>query len=381
MNTFCSYFNQGICKSCDVITMDYSAQIQVKEEKLRRLLPDANLLPAVLSKTEFFRNKAKFSVTGSYQEPVIGLFGEEDLDQGRELLNCPLHVKAINHSLTAIRSFITEAKLEPYQISSRKGELKGIILFYSEETKESYLRFILRSKEAIDRIRKHSSALLSQLPEVKCLSINIQPVPHAVLEGEEEIFITVNQFIQHKAGDITFSLGPRAFVQTNQAVAKVLYQTAAEWITESRTERFMELFCGQGAFSFFAAPYVRKGLGVEINPEAVVVANKTAHDFNLNHLSFISADASKVGSEIQNFNPDLILVNPPRRGLGQTTELLLIAKPRTIIYSSCNAETLASDIKKMSEAYEVKRVQLFDMFPHTSHFETLVELRRINQGD
>ena len=95
-------------------------------------------------------------------------------------------------------------------------------------------------------------------------------------EGEEEIFITENKSITHKAGKVLFSLGPRAFVQTNQYVAEKLYSTAAEWVKQSGHKRFMELFCGQGAFSFFCAPFIENGLGIEINPAAVEVANLTA---------------------------------------------------------------------------------------------------------
>lgn len=381
MKTFCSYFNQSICKSCDLLTMDYLDQLQLKERTLRNALAEitsVKLLESVKSEPMNFRNKAKLVVTGSIADPVLGLWGESNLDEGRELLECPLHVKAINEMLPALKEFITLSKLEPYQIAAKKGELKGVILFHSESSNETYLRLILRSKESIDRIKKNQSFLLEKFQNLKCLSVNIQPVAHAILEGEEEVFITNRTSINHKLGNVTFSLGPRAFVQTNQAVAGKLYGTAASWVKEAQSKKFMELFCGQGAFSFFAAPYIEEGLGIEINADAILEAKKTAAKYNQDHLKFESADAGKIKETIGLFNPDIILVNPPRRGLADACELLINNKPKSIIYSSCNYETLASDLKKLNSFYEIIRAQIFDMFPHTNHFETLVELKRKN---
>jgi 23S rRNA (uracil747-C5)-methyltransferase len=375
MKTFCSYFNQGICKSCDMIEMDYSAQLRRKEELLRKALsniPYPDFSDTVASEIKHFRNKAKLAVTGTFEAPVIGLFGEENLDVGRELLNCPLHIQKINQALPVLKEFIKIAKLEPYRIENRKGELKGIILFHSEVTHESYLRFILRSKEAISRLIKHREFIVDKIPEIKCISANIQPVPHAVLEGEEEVFITSTDFIHHQAGETLLALGPRAFVQTNQEVATKLYRTAASWVNEGA--RFMELYCGQGAFSFFAAPVIKEGLGIEINPDAVAVANFSASNAGYHNLRFKASDASEVLTEMKDFDPDVLLVNPPRRGLGETTDLILAAKPGMVIYSSCNYETLAVDLEKLKSVYKVEAVQIFDMFPHTSHFETLVKL-------
>lgn len=351
--------------------MDYADQLARKEKILIESLKNVgvpDLLPTERSALTNFRNKAKLVVTGTKDSPVIGLID-------RELMNCQLHIPVINELLHELPAFIKAASLEPYQISTKKGELKGIIVFYSQTTKETYLRFILRSKESIDRIKKHSA----MLKHVHCLSVNIQPIPHAILEGEEEIFISEMKSIHHKIGGVNVSLGPRAFVQTNQQMAEKLYATAAQWVKENHAEKFMELFCGQGAFSFFCAPFIKEGLGIEINPDAVKVANQSAGDAKLLHLKFKSADAAHIADEILKFDPDIMLVNPPRRGLANAVQLLLKQKPETIVYSSCNHETLASDLEVLKSSYKIKRIKIFDMFAHTSHFETLVELSRFTE--
>ena len=374
MSTFCSYYNSATCRSCSLIELDYSAQILHKEKILQSALSHP-LEISFVSRPLGFRNKIKLTVTGSKELPILGLWGEKDLDSGREILNCPLHHPDLNKLVNSLPDYIKLCLIEPYQISNRKGELKGLIAFISNDTQEMYLRFVLRSKESLDRIKKNLKTLQDNFPQLVCVSANIQPIPHAILEGEEEVFLTEKKFIEHQLDYIKFQIGPRAFVQTNQIVASALYLTACNWVKDLKVDRFCELFCGQGAFSFFSAPYVKAALGIEINSEAVANAQSTASRESLNHLQFKCSDAALVEKEVLEFGPDLILVNPPRRGLTQSLEILKKARAPYIIYSSCSYQSLASDIKVLSSTYSIQKVQLFDMFPHTEHFEVLTLLK------
>lgn len=379
MKTFCAYYNQGTCRSCEMISIDYDDQIRLKEENLIKELNPLQfpqLLPTVTSSPAQFRNKVKLSVTGTSDNPIIGLLGEDNFDAGREILNCPLHLKKINEVLPKIKMFITLAKLIPYQISSKNGELKGLIIFFSEKSSEMYLRFVCRSKESMTRIQKYLPSLMTEVSELKSVSMNIQPTPHAILEGEEEISLTANASINYHLAHLKLTLNPKAFTQTNQQISEKLYATAANWISDLKIDKFLELFCGQGAFSFFSAPFIQEGLGIEINSSAVIQANETAQNLNLHHLHFKCADAQNVLDDIKKFNPSLLLVNPPRRGLGESIQIIKDQRPPFIIYSSCSYQTLAKDLKTLDAFYQIKKIQIFDMFPHTAHFETLLLLKR-----
>jgi 23S rRNA (uracil747-C5)-methyltransferase len=379
VETFCGYFNRGECRSCSEIGHDYSAQLKAKEARLKSAFGAIPLPPlevSVPSKLEGFRNRAKMVVTGTTAAPVIGLAGESRLDDGRELLACPIHHPKLNAVIGAMPEFIRDYNLIPYRITERDGELKGLILFYSSETDEMYLRFVLRSKECVSRIRKLLPVLQARFPEITVVTANLQPIPHAILEGPEEIFVTERRTIRHSIGGIPFRLSPQAFVQTNSEVATKLYAKAAEWIRESKSERVLELFCGQGAFSFFAAKSASALLGIDRNAEGVAAANESASEQGLSHLAFRAADAGSMEMELATFNPDLILVNPPRKGLGKTVELLRQAAPREIIYSSCDVKSLAADLAVLASLYRVRRIQIFDLFPHTGHFETIAWLGR-----
>jgi len=404
--SFCSYYNSKICQSCEWIEKSYDLQLAQKEKALKEtlqflwasnrsdfLIEKKILQKTVRSELQGFRNRAKMSVTGSVDSPIIGLTGEESLDQGRELLNCPIHHPKLNELIQFLPSVITEHQLAPYQIKKRQGELKGLIAFYASETNQMYLRFILRSKESVARIQKLTLLLQKQFPHLVCVSANIQPIPHAILEGEEEVYLTHNQAIDYPVGAYSLRLSPQAFVQTNTAVAQKLYQTAASWIREANVKKVLELFCGIGAFSFAAAsksPNVAgltegaacsaigmEFLGIEINESAAVSAQKTADHYGLTSMTFKQADATKTGDELKTFQPDLILVNPPRRGLKDGIQLIKTLRPGYLIYSSCSVESLALDLSKILATYKLKKIQVFDLFPHTKHFETLVWLERI----
>ncbi len=382
MQSFCTYFNSGLCKSCSQIESPYPLQLKRKEERLIAALSFVSALSpqeSVRSPLQGFRNRAKMVVTGTVGAPMIGLAGESQLDQGRALLDCPIHHPKLNQVIQALPEWIQKFNLIPYQISAQSGELKGIILYYSEEANQLYLRFVLRSKECVSRLKKMLPAFQARFPEVVCLSANIQPIPHAILEGPEEIFISDERHISYQLGNLTLRLSPQAFVQTNSAVAVRLYQTAAEWIGEVGSKKMLELYSGQGAFSFSAAQQVPEILGIELNHNAVDTANQTARELGLNSLRFECADATRVNPIALQFKPDLVLVNPPRRGLGEAVGLLQALLPEHFIYSSCSVESLAQDLKVLSTLYQIEKIQIFDLFPHTEHFETLVLLKRLSK--
>lgn len=377
MKTFCEYFDKAICRSCSLLPMTFENQVTHKESLLLDKLAISRelLLPTVTSPPQGFRNKVKLAAGLSHDGQInLGLV-DKDFNSS-DLSGCLVQHPEINKMLNDIKAFIKEASLSIFNPQNNKGELKYVIIYFNPHSFESYLRLVLRSKEAQTRLVKHLPKLLSKISHLKVVSINIQPSSHPILEGDEEIILTERTHLSHHIGDIHFQLSPQGFVQTNLEVSQKLYQTATDWIKELNLKKFLELFSGQGAFSFFAAANVKAALGVEINASAVKSANLSADEMGLHHLKFKCLDAKDIKEEIEDFNPDIILANPPRRGLGESIELINQSGPQYFIYSSCNYETLASDIKNLSN-YRVKKAQIFDMFTHTNHFETLVLLERV----
>lgn len=360
----CSYFDKHHCRSCTEMDKDPALLLREKNAILQNIF---NLTPEPPTKSSSwgFRDKVKLNVAGSLESPLIGLL-TSDLKSVIELPECPVQATALNELISPLKKFITNWKLTPYDINTRKGELKGLILSWSPTTNQKMIRFVLRSKEALDRIRLG----LSDLSQFNVVSVNIQPIPHALLEGEEEIILSSSQTLIHLSGDIRLSFSPQSFMQTNSAVATHLYHTAADWLSPWKSAPILDLFCGAGGFALHLASKGHTVLGVEINSSAIREAQRMAHEQNLT-AQFKAAAVAKIEYEWTTFAPQIVLVNPPRRGLGEALELVMRQRPSILLYSSCSHESLSADFARLKTTYDARRTKIFDMFPFTNHFESL----------
>ena len=368
--SFCSYYDTYQCRSCTWIDTPYVEQLKQKEELLHGLLdsfdPQTWLKP-IPSLLKGFRNKAKMVATPSMDGVVLGLSEEVSLIQ------CPLYDSLMQHVLENTQTWLRDLGIKAYDIKKKKGELKYVLLTQSKYDGAMMLRFVLRSHGAIARLQKGLTELLSLSPALKVITANIQPVHMAILEGDEEIFLTEETRLEERLNAIPLFIRPKSFFQTNPDVAGKLYKTAAMWADESHPKVIWDLFCGVGGFALHCAAPNRDIIGIEIEPEAIACAKQSAKQIGFDNLRFQALDAVSFGAEA-NEVADVIIVNPPRRGLGeQLCKWLENVASGRILYSSCNAQSLARDLEYLQH-YQVKRVQLFDMFPHTAHFETLVEL-------
>ena len=324
-------------------------------------------------------------VTGTITEPRLGITGPEG---GVDLQDCPLHVPALQAALPVLSEFVTRAGLQPYDITARRGELKHVLATASPDG-ELLVRWVLRSREAETRIRKHLPGLQAALPALRVATLNIQPAPSAILEGEQEIVLTEQRTlpmrISHGADALTLHLGPRSFFQTNTAVATALYARGREWLDAVGPATVWDLYCGVGGFALHAAAPGRRVLGVEISDEAIVSARRSlaelagagGPDRHDGIVEFVAGDATSYALESRaEERPEMVVVNPPRRGLGaELAGWLEGSGVPSVLYSSCNPVTLGRDLATMA-SFRVVRAQTFDMFPQTAHAEVLVLLER-----
>lgn len=357
----CAYFDAAQCRSCTLMEVRYDEQVADKQRAVQGLLPAIEWLAPVTGPESGFRNKAKMVVGGSVEQPMLGIIGQD-------LRGCGLHEPALAAALPVLAGFVTTASVTPYDIAARRGELKHLIVTRSPDD-ELMVRLVCRSREPEARIRKHLPALRAALPQLRVLSLNVQPDHKAVLEGDSEIVLTDAQTLPMRVNDLTLQLRPQSFFQTNTAVAAALYRQARAWADEVAPRTVWDLYCGVGGFARHLSTPERDVTGIEIAPEAVAAANLDAHD----GLRFEVGDAETWVR--RRATPDLVVVNPPRRGIGSLAAHLESSRTRDVLYSSCNAESLARDLAAMPSLRPVRGVVL-DMFPQTRHYEVLVHLTR-----
>ncbi|PVX31794.1 23S rRNA m(5)U-747 methyltransferase [Pasteurella langaaensis DSM 22999] len=366
--------------------MDYSAQLAEKQAHLKQQLQNLDCsvlqwLPPFPSPQTGFRNKAKMVVSGAVERPILGIINERN--QAVDLTDCPLYPVHFGAIFNVLKDFIGRAGLVPYNIAKQKGELKYILLSESRDSSELMLRFVLRSEQKLPLITRELAGLLQKLPHLKVVTANIQPQHAAILEGEKEIFLTEQQVLAEQFNHIPLFIRPQGFFQTNPAVAERLYATAQNWVQDLPILRLWDLFCGVGGFGLHCAIALREKnpnvalTGIEISPSAIYSASLSAQKCGLKNVNFQSLDAANFALGQESDKPDLVIVNPPRRGIGKAlAQFLNEMRPHFLLYSSCNAITMANDLQALSH-YQMQKIQLFDMFPHTNHYEVLALLKRI----
>lgn len=368
----CNYFDAGACRSCSLMGTPYAAQLADKVARAKSLLaawPDAVWLPPLPSRPDGFRNKAKMVVGGAVDHPTLGILDASG--KGVDITGCRVLSPGLRAAFAPIAAFISQARIVPYDIPGRRGELKNVLLTESPGG-ELMVRFVLRSTEALERIRKHLPSLVAALPQMAVASVNLLPEHKAVLEGDTEIPL-VGETLTMRLGGVVLHLRPGSFFQTNTDVAAGLYAQARDWIDAVGARSLLDLYCGVGGFSLCLAAPGRRVHGIEVSVAAVASAQRSAAEAGFNGVTFAVGDATAI-TAIE--RPDAIIVNPPRRGLGEALCATLDASGvPTLIYSSCNATTLAKDLAAMP-AYAPMHVRLFDMFPQTEHAEVMVLLTR-----
>jgi 23S rRNA (uracil747-C5)-methyltransferase len=251
------------------------------------------------------------------------------------------------------------------------------------------LRFVLRSQKHLALLRARLNVILEALPEVRVVSVNLQPEHKAVTEGEVEIVLTDADVLPMRLDGVELFLRPGSFFQTNTGVATALYRQARDWVARVDPAAVLDLYCGVGGFALQAAVAPgrpdRVVRGVEVAPEAIESARRSAAALTASgatgaDLDFTVGDATDVmllpGVTESASGRGLVVVNPPRRGIGPRLAAWLEASPAShVVYSSCNVDSLARDLAAMPSLRPVE-ARLFDMFPQTSHHEVAVLLER-----
>ena len=369
----CAHFDAGRCHSCTELLTPYPAQLAIKQAHARRLLGAAQWLEPAASRASGFRNKAKMAVGGIAGQPLLGILDAHG--HGVDLADCALYPPALQASFAPLKAFITRAAIEPYNLSARRGELKYVLVTLAEHSGELMVRFVLRSQEPLARMRKHLDSLRAALPRLRVASVNLQPEHKAIIEGEREILLTADATLAMRVNGLTLHLRSQGFFQTHTAMAAELYAQAAAWVHELQPASVCDLFCGVGGFALHCADGTRTVLGVEASAEAVAGAERSRDEAGLTQVRFRAADAAAFATR-QTQAPELVIVNPPRRGIGETLCRWLDASTaRWLIYSSCNAESLARDLALMP-GLRLQRARVLDLFPHTRHYEVVTLLGR-----
>ena len=386
----CSTYKK--CGGCDLRHIKYEETLEIKRSIVENCLYKAlkrevKVMDVVgMDKPVFYRNKLQYPLgINDENKPVMGVFSSRTHDV-IETKECFIQNEKCQQIANEVFEHIKQNNISIYNEKTLKGTVRHIIVRIGEKTKEIMVILVVNENDVgahncaqIKNWTKLSENITKKYPEIKTIIKNINNKNTNVIMGNKNEVIYGEGYIYDILGEYKFKISPNSFYQINPIQTEKLYNTAIEFATNKNKENIaLDLYCGIGTIGIFASKQFKKIYGIEIVDEAVEDAKENARLNNINNIEFFTGNVGEdsISALIEEIKPNTVFVDPPRKGLdGNTIETLLKLEPEQIIYISCNPSTLARDIAKLEEKYELKQVSAADMFPWTKHIEIITSLQ------
>jgi 23S rRNA (uracil1939-C5)-methyltransferase len=376
----------GECPGSPWQPLRYERQLEHKHElvsdALTRIgrLEGFELEPIVAAADPWrYRNKMEYSFgPGDDRSHLrLGFHARGRWDRVNDVRDCVLASERNNAVRNHVRDWCAAQGLSAMDRRTQEGFLRNLVVREGRNTGDMQVRLVTSPGDFdADALGEE---LRSHFPESSFLWTRIDGVPGTTPGGVTEVVTGEDRFTE-RLGDLEFSISPEAFFQTNTQMAARLYALACDYAGLAGTERVYDLFCGIGTLSLMLALRAGEVWAVEISEEAVADA---IHNAELNEVENVRFFAGDVRDALRPLvekapRPDVVVVDPPRAGLSKKMVRRLVeARPRRVVYVSCNPTTLAPNAAQMGEeGYRLAKVRAVDMFPHTPHIECVAVLER-----
>lgn len=373
----------GRCGGCAFRHFSYDEELSAKqkfvEDAFRRiggLEPEFEQI--IGGKTERYRNKGQFPIAEAEGEPFCGFYAPRSHRVVR-VEDCRLQPEVFSAIIKKTLEYIKTSGLSVYNEITGKGLLRHIYLRRGEHTGEVML-CLVAAKDISSRLDDFCSMMTSSFPEIKSIVLNINPDRTNVILGSRCVTVFGSGSITDIMCGNRIRISPLSFYQVNTLQAEKLYAKAIEYSAAKSGDVVADLYCGAGTIGLAVARAAAgvKVVGVEIVEQAVENARENVRLNGIGNAEFYCGDAGEVFSQLREKGcaPDVIVVDPPRKGCSeQTIEVIARAAPKRIVMVSCDPATAARDSKRLSElGYKAEKVCPVDMFPRTSHVECVVGL-------
>ncbi len=395
---FCKHF--GVCGGCKWQCLPYEEQLRYKQKQvvdnLTRIgkieMPEVE--PILGSKhTREYRNKLEFGFSNkkwlTFEQVAsgekfdnmnaVGFHIPGAFDKILDIEHCHLMSDINNRLRNEIRRYALEQHLSFYDLRTGEGLLRNMMIRTSANGELMLLlQFCWRSDEEQTQAKALLGHLEKSFPEITSL-LYVNNLKCNDTIGDLDILTWSGaDFIYEEMEGLRFKVGPKSFYQTNTEQAYELYKVARDFAGLTGSELVYDLYTGTGTIANFVAKQARQVIGIEYVPEAIEDAKVNAEINGLDNTLFFAGDMKDVLNKdfIDRYGrPDVIITDPPRAGMhGDVINTILFARPKRIVYVSCNPATQARDLALLDAHYKVERVRPVDMFPQTHHVENVVLL-------
>lgn len=379
------------CGGCVSRHINYDYELELKRGYVVSALKRAGINDITVNDTvstgitEGYRNKAQYPVRLNKKtgKAMIGFFNDHtheiaDTDE------CKLAPAIFTDIVAALRSYIDDGKIAPYDEENGTGVLRHIFLRYGETSGDVMLCLVINAKELPDE-----DGLIKYLrcacPSITGILLNINEKDTNVILSDDFRLLWGKDHITDVICGRSFKISKSAFYQVNRSAAELLYQKACELCRLGKDDILVDLYSGVGTVGMSIADRQSSLYGVEIVPEAIKDAKINAETNGFEDAHFLASDACRFSEFIkERENGRLVItVDPPRKGLAPSVIRDIVANdPDRVVYISCNPDTLARDIVEFRKyGFDTSELFTFDLFPRTGHVETVVLLSRKSRTD
>ncbi len=385
-NPICEVYNR--CGGCSAQHICYNTQLLLKYKLVENVLKkqkidiDSFKKPSTIGMgmPYYYRNKAQYPVRSLNGETIMGFYAK----RSHEIVQndcCFIQNRVIDIMAKAVFEVIQKYNLIGYDENTLDGDIRHILIRRGLHTGEVMIVIIVNKNELLkdNRFLLIVNELVKNNKNIKSIYLNLNDKNTNEILGQKEIKIYGEDYICDYIGEYKYCISPKSFFQVNTIQAEILYETLKESLKLNGNEVLFDLYSGVGSIGIYLSDKVKNIYGIEIENQAVKMANINLKLNNVKNAEYIAGDVEEkiVEFKSRNIIPDVIVVDPPRKGLDKKSiEYILNFNAKKIGYVSCNPATLARDLKVLSQKYDIESIVPVDLFPNTEHVEVVSVLGR-----
>ena len=368
-----------LCGGCDFWHMDYTEESRLKADRVRQALnriggENLEEVPILAAPDcHGYRNKAQYPVSSEKGRVFAGFF-KAGTHQVIENKRCLILRSESDKVKGIVIDYVNHYRITAYDETTGKGLLRHIYVRRGAVSGQVLVCLVVNGRKL-----PHTEDLiarLQQVPGFTSLVLSVNTKPGNTVLGDEYITLYGPGYIEDTLCGLQFRLSPRSFYQVNHHQAQRLYEAAIAQAQITKNDLVLDLYCGVGTITLAMAKAAGKVLGVEVVEQAILDARDNAKRNGIENAEFFCGDAGKAALELEQKGiiPDVVVVDPPRKGLnGDAIEAMAKMQPKRIVYVSCDPATLARDVALLKEkGYKVASAQAADLFPRCAHVESIV---------
>ncbi|MDJ0687998.1 MAG: 23S rRNA (uracil(1939)-C(5))-methyltransferase RlmD [Xenococcaceae cyanobacterium MO_188.B32] len=373
------------CGGCQWQHVNYEHQCVAKRQQviqaLQRLggFTEIKVEPILYTRDPLnYRNKSTYPLARSTTGQVQAGYYRQGSHQLINLNQCPVQDERLNPLLAEVKQDIQQRGWSIYSEKRHQGKLRHLSLRIGKRTGEMLLTLVTTNWQ-LEGIEAQAQTWLQTYPQLVGVCLNLNQAKTNVIFGRETRTIAGKGYVREKFAGIELHIRTDTFFQVNTEAAELLLTKIEDTLDLQGQEIIVDAYCGIGTFTLPLARKVQQVIGIELQSSSIEQAQRNAEINNINNVTFIAGAVEKYLQQLE-VTPDIILLDPPRKGCDRTViDTLIALKPDRIVYISCKPATLARDLKLLcrSRNYYISLVQPVDFFPQTTHVECCVLLNRL----